>query len=159
MTLDTSRLAAVISPLRRALLAAAKELEGLPNIPDAQIEVLRALPPGVVRSPGELAAVLALQRSTLSNLLAGMEQADLITRQPGADDRRQVEVRASTLALQHLTAFDRAATEILADVTGALGPDDQRLLSDALPALERLRVALQTRPKPLPDHRSKDLRT
>ena len=46
--LDPARLAAVISPLRRDLLAGARAAEHLPDIPDAQIEVIRALPRGVV---------------------------------------------------------------------------------------------------------------
>jgi len=65
MSFDAARLAAVISPLRRALLAAAREQEGLPDIPDAQIEIIRALPRGTVAAPGELAETLGLGRSTI----------------------------------------------------------------------------------------------
>ena len=57
--LDASRLASVISPLRRVLLASARAAEHLPEIPDAQVEVIRALPRGVVSSPGELAEIAA----------------------------------------------------------------------------------------------------
>ena len=53
--LDVARLSGVISPLRRGLLRAARTAEHLPEIPDAQVEVLRASPVGVVRSPAEIA--------------------------------------------------------------------------------------------------------
>ena len=50
---EVGRLSGLISPLRRGLLRAARTAEHLPDIPDAQIEVLRALPTGTVRS-GEM---------------------------------------------------------------------------------------------------------
>jgi DNA-binding MarR family transcriptional regulator len=142
MTLDAGRLAAVVSPLRRALLAAAREREGLPDIPDAQVEVLRALPRGTVASPGGLAESLGLGRSTISNLLAAMERAGLIARRRGTDDRRQVDVVASAEALGYFDRFDLASTEIVAAAAASLSAHDVAVLEAALPALERLRDAL-----------------
>lgn len=142
MTLDATRLAAIVSPLRRALLAAARERESLPEIPDAQIEVIRALPRGTVASPSGLAETLGLGRSTISNLLASMERAGLVTREPRTDDRRQVDVAASTEALGYFDRFDRASAAIVAEATAALAPDDRTALEAAVPALERLRDAL-----------------
>lgn len=142
MTFDAGRLAAVVSPLRRALLAAAREREGLPDVPDAQIEVLRALPRGTVASPGGLAASLGLGRSTISNLLAAMERAGLVARRARTDDRRQVDVVASAEALGYFDRFDRAAGEIVADAAASLSTDDVAALEAAVPALERLRDVL-----------------
>lgn len=44
--LDAARLAAVISPLRRALLAATRAEARLPELSDSQIDVIRALHEG-----------------------------------------------------------------------------------------------------------------
>ncbi|WP_394551744.1 MarR family winged helix-turn-helix transcriptional regulator [Agromyces sp. MMS24-JH15] len=139
MSFDAGRLAAVISPLRRTLLAAAREREGLPDLPDAQIEVIRALPRGTVASPGQLAERLGLGRSTVSNLLAAMERRGLVARRTSTDDRRHVEVVASAVALGHFDRFDEASAAILADAAAALAPEDLDALAAAIPALERLR--------------------
>jgi DNA-binding MarR family transcriptional regulator len=142
VSLDATRLAAVISPLRRALLAAARDRENLPDIADAQIEVMRALPRGTVASPSGLAQTLGLGRSTISNLLASMERAGLVTRRARTDDRRQVDVAASDEALGYFDRFDRASAAIVADAAASLSPEDRVALEAAIPALERLRDAL-----------------
>jgi DNA-binding MarR family transcriptional regulator len=142
MSLDATRLAAVISPLRRALLAAARERENLPDIPDAQIEVIRALPRDAVASPSGLADSLGLGRSTISNLLAAMERSGLVTRTARTDDRRQVDVAASAKALGFFDRFDRSSAAIVADAAATLSATDRQALEAAVPALERLRDAL-----------------
>lgn len=135
---DAARLAAVVSPLRRALLAAAREREGLPDIPDAQIEVLRALPRGVVASPGELADRLGLRRPTLSNLLAAMEAAGLVARRKSDGDGRRVEVVATPDALGFFDRFDAASAAIVAEAAASLSPEQTAALEAAVPALEAL---------------------
>ncbi|GAA1960296.1 MarR family winged helix-turn-helix transcriptional regulator [Microbacterium deminutum] len=140
--LDPARLAAVISPLRRALLAGARAAEHLPEIPDAQIEVIRALPRGVVSSPGDLADRLGVSRSTVSNLLTAMEERGLVARRPSADDRRRVEVLASALALTLFERFDRASAALVGQAAASLPTADRDALAVALPALEHLRDAL-----------------
>lgn len=142
---DPARLAAVISPLRRTLLAAARRAENLPEIPDAQIEIIRALPRGTATTPGELAERLDLSRPTVSNLLRAMDSAGLVTRSPRADDRRQVEVAVSARALDLFERFDRAGTALVADAASTLPDADRRALAAALPALERLRDAITAR--------------
>src|SRR4029453_14080334 len=97
--LDAARLASVISPLRPPLLAAARAAEHLPEIPDAQIEIVRALPRGTVAGPGELAERLRLSRPTVSNLLSTMEVNGLVERRPRPGNRRHVEVHATVTAL------------------------------------------------------------
>ncbi|RXZ50053.1 MarR family winged helix-turn-helix transcriptional regulator [Agromyces binzhouensis] len=142
MSFDAARLAAVVSPLRRAILGAARRREGLPELPDGQIEVIRALPRGTVASPSELAASLGLGRPTVSNLLSRMERDGLVARTPRAGDGRGVDVAASAHALDLFVRFDRASTAIVADAASALTPEDLAALDAALPALERLRDLL-----------------
>jgi len=142
MSLDPARLAAVISPLRRILLAGARGSAHLPEIPDAQIEIVRALPRGVVSSPGELAERLGISRPTVSNLLTAMEKRELIARRSAGGDRRRVEVLASAKALSLFERFDRASTDLVAEAVAALTADERAALAAALPALEHLRDAL-----------------
>jgi len=140
--LDAGRLAAVVSPLRRVLLVAARSREHLPDIPDAQIEVIRALPAGTVLAPSVLADRLRVQRSTISNLLKAMERSGLVARRPAAGDGRGVEVQASDRALDLFSRFDRASAEVVTEAATGLSPADRAAIVAAIPALERLRDAL-----------------
>jgi DNA-binding MarR family transcriptional regulator len=140
---DVRRLSLLISPLRRGLLRAARAAEHLPDLPDAQVEVLRALPAGTVRSPADIAHELTLSRATVSNLLGAMEAVGLITRETDPNDRRRVAVRASTRALGLLGRFDQASAAMLSRAIDGLPGDDRAALAAALPALERLRDEMQ----------------
>ncbi|MGW0180282.1 MarR family winged helix-turn-helix transcriptional regulator [Nocardia sp. NPDC003345] len=139
---DPARLAAVISPLRRTLLNAARAAAELPEIPDAQIEIIRALPPGEVTTPAELAHRLGLSRPTVSNLLTALEASGLIERRPGSGDRRRIEVLTTTRAHDLFARFDIASGALVEKATATLAPADRDALAAAVPALERLREAL-----------------
>ncbi len=140
--LDAARLASVISPLRRTLLAAARAAEHLPEIPDAQIEIVRALPRGTVSTPGELAARLRLNRSTVSNLLTAMEANGLVERRPRPGNLRHVDVLATAKAFDLFDRFDLASGNLVARAAATLSEQDRSALAAAVPALERLRDAL-----------------
>lgn len=142
--LDPARLAAVISPLRRALLTATREAGGLPDIPDAQIQVIRALPDGTTRTPSELADELHLDRSTISNLLAAMQRAKLVERAPDPNDGRRSLVTTSARARELFAAFDRSSADLLGAALDTLDPTDRDVIAAAQPALERLLDALLT---------------
>ncbi|MET0673799.1 MAG: MarR family transcriptional regulator [Microbacterium pygmaeum] len=141
-TMDAARLAAVISPLRRALLAAARRAAQLPDIPDSQVEIVRALPHGKATTPGALAEKLGLSRPAVSNLLGAMEQGGLIVRRPAAGDGRRVVVSATERALALFERFDDAAAALVADAMLRLAADDRTALAAAVPALENLRDLL-----------------
>ncbi|MBO9624954.1 MAG: MarR family transcriptional regulator [Microbacterium sp.] len=140
--LDASRLAAVISPLRRALLAATRAEADLPELAEAQIDVLRTLPRGTSRGPAEIADRLRLNRSTVSNLLGAMQSDGLVERTPDPADGRRVVVQSSEKALDLFDRFDTAHSTLVARATAALADDDRRALAQALPALERLCAVL-----------------
>lgn len=147
VTTDPSlaRLNLVVAPLRRTLLRAARSAEALPDLPDAQIEVLRALPEGALVSPGELAQELALSRPTVSNLLRTMEAARLVERLAEAGDGRRVRVRATAKALDLLARFDEASAAIVGDALAELDPAERDALAAAMPVLERLRQVVERR--------------
>lgn len=143
---DHGRLAAVVSPLRRTLLVAARERGDLPDIPDAQIEVVRALllsDGSVEPGPAELADALQLSRPTVSNLLRVMEADGLVERRRAAGDGRRVVVVASARAIDLFRRFDQASGEILGEALDLLDPSDRVAVSAAVPALERLVAALR----------------
>ena len=147
---DAARLAAVISPLRRALLAATRAAAHLPELPDAQIDVIRALPRGSAKGPAQIAAQLRLSRPTVSNLLGAMEADGLIERSPDPADGRRVVVRASARALDLFDRFDAANSRLVAEATAALDDRDRAALAGAVPVLERLCAVLADTSAPDP---------
>jgi DNA-binding MarR family transcriptional regulator len=134
-----ARLNGAILPLRRALVKLARTDLRLPELPDSQIELLRALPPGAVRPPGELADELGLSRPAVSNLLKTMEAAGLVSRHVAESNRRYVDVKASPRAIRRLGRFDRASARRLGEAIETLTEDEREALAAALPALERVR--------------------
>ncbi|WP_420369601.1 MarR family winged helix-turn-helix transcriptional regulator [Curtobacterium sp. L1-20] len=137
------RLSAEIGPFRRALLGTARRSVALPDIPDAQIEVLRRLDEDGWSSPTSLGRVLGLARSTVSNLVAAMERDGLVERRLALGDGRSTEVGLTDLARRRLAEYDVSAERVLVDALGALPEGDQRALAAALPVLERLRAELE----------------
>lgn len=145
-SLDATRFAAVISPLRRALLAATRADADLPELPDAQIDILRALPRGTARGSAEIADVLRLQRSTVSNLLGAMQADGLVVRSPDPRDGRRVMVRASARALDLFDRFDAAHSALVERATAELPAAERAALALAVPALEQLCAVLTSLP-------------
>lgn len=142
VSLDAARFAAVISPLRRALLAATRADADLPELSEAQIDVLRTLPRGTSRGSAEIADTLRLGRSTVSNLLGAMQAEGLIVRSPDPADGRRVVVQASARALDLFDRFDAAHSALVERATSALSAVDRAALALAVPALEQLCAVL-----------------
>ncbi|MGW2712248.1 MarR family winged helix-turn-helix transcriptional regulator [Streptomyces sp. NPDC001356] len=137
-------LGGLLGPLRRAVLRATRNAEGLPDLPEAQIELLRALsssPEGL--SPGAVAERLRVAPSTVSNLVRTMSGARLVERVRPEHDQRTVILTASQEALNLLERYDRASTAALTQVVEELPDSDRAALDQALPALDRLVTALQ----------------
>ncbi|WP_238638026.1 MarR family winged helix-turn-helix transcriptional regulator [Curtobacterium sp. HSID17257] len=131
------RLSDRIGPFRRALLRTSREVADLPDLPDAQVEAMRALT-GSTTTPSALAARLGLARSTVSNLVSAMESVGLVERRLAAGDGRRTELRLTPLAEERLAAYDEASAAVLVEALGRLAPEDRTALAAALPALEHL---------------------
>lgn len=145
-------LGGLLGPLRRAVLRATRNAEGLPDLPEAQIELLRALsssPEGL--SPGAAAARVRVAPSTVSNLVRAMSAARLVERVRPEHDQRTVVLTASKEALHLLERYDRASTAALTRVVEELSDADRAALHEALPALDRLVTALETGDGTRPD--------
>jgi DNA-binding MarR family transcriptional regulator len=139
---DAARLGRLTGPLRRAVLRSVRVAADLPDLPEAQIEVLRALAAETSLASGDLAERLRLARPTTSNLLTTMQRQGLVEREHVGEDLRRVVVRPTRRALDLLARYDRASRQVLADALGSLDDDARRAVVAALPALEGLTAAL-----------------
>ncbi|OBJ52374.1 MarR family winged helix-turn-helix transcriptional regulator [Mycobacterium sp. 1423905.2] len=131
----------VIGPLRRAVLRS-RLAEDLPDLPEAQIELLRALQAAGTATPGELAAQLRVARSTISNLVRTMTAAGLVQRTPSSSDFRLVQLSLSPLSRDMLERYDRISTAALQRAIDSLTTQDRVALERAVPALHALLTAL-----------------
>ncbi|MGJ0118083.1 MarR family winged helix-turn-helix transcriptional regulator [Williamsia sp. MIQD14] len=137
-----TELGRVVGPLRRAILRSARSAEGLPDLPDAHIQVLRTLSERSPQTSGELAAGLNLARPTISNVLRAMTTARLVTRLPGADDLRQAWIAPTDHARDLLARYDRASSVLIDAVLSGLTPGQLAAVADALPVLQEIAIGL-----------------
>ncbi|MEV5508256.1 MarR family winged helix-turn-helix transcriptional regulator [Streptomyces orinoci] len=148
--MDTaSELSRLLGPLRRAVLRATRSAEGLPDLPEAQIELLRALAADGPLSPQAAARRIGVATSTVSNLVKSMKAAGLVNREPAPGDQRAAVLTASPAALELLDRYDRTSSAALAHAIGELPANDRDTLTASLPVLARLLTALESHtPKP-----------
>jgi DNA-binding MarR family transcriptional regulator len=135
-------LAQAIGPVRRALVKATQAAGDLPDLPEAQIEVLRLLVERGGLSSTEIATRLGLARPTVSNLLKAMSGLRLIDRTASEDDLRSTLVGASARARVLLARYDRISAGILEEALGRVDPDARDALSRCAAALTQLAAAL-----------------
>jgi len=143
-------LADVVARLRRALRRGVRTEVPFEALSVAQVELLQSIAdtPGV--RAGALAERLLLAPTTVSTLVAALLDGGLLDR--GRDPR---DGRAYVLALteegrERLDAWQRATTGVLASALDGLSAADRQTLQRAVPALDRLVAALDTRPRPEP---------
>ncbi|MGA5205615.1 MarR family winged helix-turn-helix transcriptional regulator [Streptomyces variegatus] len=142
--MDTATgLGRLIGPLRRAVLLRTRRSADLPDLPEAQIELLRALSDAGALPPREVATRLRVAPSTVSNLVRAMTAAGLVERKPSSTDLRTVTLVASPHALDLLSRYDRVSAEALRRALAALPPDSRQAIDEALPALTELIEALE----------------
>ncbi|MFF8373210.1 MarR family winged helix-turn-helix transcriptional regulator [Streptomyces lydicus] len=132
----------LIGPLRRAVLRTRRAAD-LPDLPEAQIELLRSLAEAGPLSPRQAADRLRLAPSTISNLVRAMTAAGLVERKPSATDLRTVLLIASPTALEMLHTYDRTSTAALHRALANLPPDSREAIEHAVPALAELLTALE----------------
>lgn len=86
----------------------------------------------------ELAARMNIALSTTSRMVDLLDGCGWIARRPDPDDQRASRISLNDDGLALLDAVRRETTGLLTERIGRLAPDRQRLLHDALPALEDL---------------------
>ena len=88
---------------------------------------------------GALAAAEQVRPPTMTRIVAGLETAGLVVREPSAADRRAVLVRATPAGEQLLRAGRARRTETLARQLASLSGADLAALRRAAEVLEALR--------------------
>ncbi|MEV5947844.1 MarR family winged helix-turn-helix transcriptional regulator [Streptomyces sp. NPDC006692] len=132
----------LLGPLRRAVLRTRRS-DDLPDLPEAQIELLRALCGTGPLTPREAAARLRVAPSTVSNLVRTMTASGLIERTPSSTDLRTVHLAASPRAVDLLDRYDRVSTRALQGALDQLTPQSREAIDRALPALAELLATLE----------------
>ncbi|SHU26156.1 MarR family transcriptional regulator [Mycobacteroides abscessus subsp. abscessus] len=140
MTACAREFAQLLGPLRRAVLKSTRQTAGLPDLPEAQIEVLRLLGDGPT-APSQIAAALRLAPSTLSNLLKTMDDGGLIERVRHRDDQRRVEVVMSTRARKLLDTYDATSLSAIEQFLGQLTGEERAAFEATVPILQRMCAA------------------
>lgn len=138
-----TELSRLLGPLRRTVLRATRTAKDLPELPEAQIELLRALTEAGSLSPSEAARQLQVAPSTISNLTRRMIADKLVRRHTSDADLRAVTLTATTEAVALLSLYDHTSTEILSDAIARLPVAEQKALARALPSLAHLLTELQ----------------
>lgn len=87
---------------------------------------------------GELARREHISKSSVTRLVARLEQLALVERRKDESDGRSWCVELTDRGSELLASSSRRADAYLARQVAILAPDDQRRLLDALPVLERL---------------------
>lgn len=140
---DLNRL---LGPLRRAAVRATRAEAGLPDMPEAHVEILRALADHSPQSPGELAENLRLARSTVSNLIKAMVASGLIRREADASDSRSTAIHPTEEAIDNMRRYDEAGTQVLQRALTTMTEGERATLADAAPILQRLVDVLTAHP-------------
>ncbi|MDI2027778.1 MarR family transcriptional regulator [Saccharopolyspora sp. TS4A08] len=144
--LDTAALefTRLLGPLRRAVLRASRQAADLPDLPEAQIELLRLLVADGPLSPREAATALQVAPSTISNLVKTMRTAGLVARDSDPEDARTARLSATDTALDLLDRYDRASASALRRSLAQLPAAERARLDAALPALRALTAAVNS---------------
>ncbi|WP_216896379.1 MarR family winged helix-turn-helix transcriptional regulator [Nocardia alni] len=142
--LETARqLNAVLGPLRRAVLRRTRGAAGLPDLPEAQIAMLRELIAMGSGTPREVAERLRVAQSTVSNLVRAMTTAGLIHRTASEVDLRTAHLTPTDRAADLVARYDRTSSATLDQAIRALRPQHRRALRAAVPALSELLTELE----------------
>jgi DNA-binding MarR family transcriptional regulator len=95
---------------------------------------------------GELAEIEGLNPTMLSRVVAKLDDAGLIRRQPDPDDGRAARVQVTVAGQAMHTRLQQERTDVLTAMLRALPPGRSAQLLAALPALEALVEEIAARP-------------
>ena len=136
MTVDTALLA---SRLRLALGHLVRRLRAEHSFPFTQGSVLGRLDREGCKSIGDLATAERVRPQSMTQTIADLQDDGLIERRPDPSDGRRTLVELTERGRQTLQADRRHREGWLARaIADDLTPQEQKLLADALPLLERL---------------------
>jgi len=117
--------------LMRLLLARAKEVFAQEGLSLLQAEVLRLVKEGA-STPSRLAEHLEVKPSQVSHLLASLEEAGFLERQPDLEDRRRVLLRLSPKGEEAQARLKEAWLAAYSQHLSRLDPQELLLFRDLL---------------------------
>lgn len=112
-----------------------REVESATGIAAAEIRILSAVAQHPDAGVDQLAAQLALHKSTVSNLVGKLAQRGLLTRERGEGDQRRVRLRASRQAKTLLRSAPAPARGLLQELLAGLSARELRAVEEALQIL------------------------
>ncbi|HEY2190928.1 MAG TPA: MarR family winged helix-turn-helix transcriptional regulator [Actinomycetospora sp.] len=138
-----------VTALRRAVRRRTRERTGVPALPPAQVELLRA----VQDSPGigvaGVARRLRLADNSVSTLVRTAVADGHLRRTADPTDRRAARLELTEAAHGRLRRWRAVRAEVVDAALACLDPADHEALTAALPALTRLLDAVE---EPDPHH-------
>lgn len=133
----------VVLALRRSVRRRTRERMGVPALPPAQVELLRA----VQDSPGigvaGVARQLRLAENSVSTLVRTAVAQGHLRRSPDPADRRAARLELTDVAHDRLRRWRAVRGEVVDAALARLDPADHAALTAALPALVRLLDAVE----------------
>ncbi|WP_114312545.1 MarR family winged helix-turn-helix transcriptional regulator [Thermus caldifontis] len=126
--------------LMRLLLARAKETFAQEGLSLLQAEVLRLVKEGI-QVPSRIAEHLEVLPSQVSHLLASMEEAGLLRRQPDPEDRRRVLLRLTPKGEAVQKRLQEAWLRAYGQHLARLSPEELNLFRDLLRKLTEVEGA------------------
>jgi DNA-binding MarR family transcriptional regulator len=139
--------------LRLAILRLSRRLrqQAVGDITASQLSALHAIAKYGELSLGELATIERIAPPSMTRIAARLEEGGLVHRRVDASDRRVARVAVTEAGRAILDETRTRRDAYLAARIASLSADEQRLLAQALPLLERLAVeepALDFSPAP-----------
>lgn len=142
---SAAELLAAISIVRRTTRRAVRLAWHEQPLPAAQSELLRltADRPGI--TVADAAQELRLAPNTVSTLVGRLTSAGLLSRARGQADGRTALLTLTEKAQRRIAGFRDLRAELAAQALSQLSEPDQRMLTEAVPALVRLAERMEAR--------------
>ncbi|MEU5208442.1 MarR family transcriptional regulator [Streptomyces sp. NPDC020742] len=135
---EPTELAGRLRAVIQELLPLLRERRRHPDLTPSRLAALAALAAHGPLRVSALAARMNIALSTTSRMVDLLDGCGWIARRTDPADQRATLISLSDEGLAVLRAVRRETTGLLAERVGRLAPDRQRLLYEALPALEDL---------------------
>ncbi|MGO1972422.1 MAG: MarR family winged helix-turn-helix transcriptional regulator [Propionibacteriaceae bacterium] len=142
MSRDLRTIAGLAAGLRPAILRLSRILRQISDeslqLTNNQLSALGALQARGDQLMGELAAYEHVRPPSMTRTVNSLEELGLLTRAPGAEDRRQATVRLTERGREVLSADRRRRDAWLATRLKQLEPEEREALRAAIPVLLKL---------------------
>jgi DNA-binding MarR family transcriptional regulator len=136
-----------VARLRRAMRKAARVRVPTMALSVAQLELLSLVQEHPGARPGDLASLLHLAPNSVSTLANAMTSAGMLDRCPGATDKRTVAFTLTPQGAHVVRQWRTTNAALLQSAIAALSSQDQQILTEALPVLERLVAVIDEQAK------------